>query len=366
MALKPNIKHMPEREKTDLHNEWTAADLEKIAAIEQTRQRNFAILDTYSRYLNEAPCFVTPDLMEEMTQHYGLTTNEAYLLLFANACGADPQEGKVARTYIDDYIRPSLSQLSPIQYAGNPYSQHIHIPNCKFGRWRLGQEHYAPYEAFIWKDLTVTADYREIPNIGYFCEEFHFPAVFEDGREWMSVKPNEVETIQPAVDKASGKVVAFGLGLGYFAYMASEKEVVDSVTIVERDPDVIQLFRQIILPQFSHPEKVMVVQADAFDYAERLMPQQHFSFAFVDLWHDAADGVPLYRKMKRLEHGSPSTCFEYWVEDTLLSHLRWTHFSLITDALRHHSDTLLGIHSYEEVKRQLGNKYLREWAKLDF
>jgi hypothetical protein len=109
-----------------------------------------------------------------------------------------------------------------------------------------------------------------------------------------------------------------------------------------------------------------VVQADAFDYAERLMPQQHFSFAFVDLWHDAADGVPLYRKMKRLEHGSPSTRFEYWVEDTLLSHLRWTHFSQITDALRHRSDSLLGIHSCEEVKRQLGNKYLREWAKSDF
>ena len=42
---------MPEREKTDLHNEWTAADLEKIAAIEQTRQRNFAA----NRHLQPIP-----------------------------------------------------------------------------------------------------------------------------------------------------------------------------------------------------------------------------------------------------------------------------------------------------------------------
>ena len=68
----------------------------------------------------------------------------------------------------------------------------------------------------------------------------------------MTITPNEIETMKEAVDKASGNVLTFGLGLGYYAYMVSEKENVESVTIVDSNEDVIDLFKKYVLPQFKH------------------------------------------------------------------------------------------------------------------
>ena len=68
---------------------------------------------------------------------------------------------------------------------------------------------------------------------------------------------------------AFGNVLTFGLGLGYYAYMVSEKESVESVTIVEMNEDVIQLFKKYVLPQFKNAEKIKIIKADAFEYAQQ-------------------------------------------------------------------------------------------------
>ena len=61
----------------------------------------------------------------------------------------------------------------------------------------------------------------------------------------------------PALKKAHGRVLTFGLGLGYFTYHAAENPEVESVTVVDISPDVIALFKEQILPQFPHKEKVL-------------------------------------------------------------------------------------------------------------
>ena len=55
----------------------------------------------------------------------------------------------------------------------------------------------------------------------------------------MLVTPNEVHTMKADIEKAHGKVLTYGLGLGYFPFMTSRKEEVTSVTVVERSSDVI-------------------------------------------------------------------------------------------------------------------------------
>ena len=74
----------------------------------------------------------------------------------------------------------------------------------------------------------------------------------------MSVTPNEVYTVQPAIDNAKGKVLTLGCGMGYFAYMASLKEEVESITIIELEQDVIDLFENSILPQFENKDKIYI------------------------------------------------------------------------------------------------------------
>jgi predicted methyltransferase len=75
----------------------------------------------------------------------------------------------------------------------------------------------------------------------------------------MTLLPNETVTTKPAIDKAHGKVLTYGLGLGYFAFMASAKHEVDSVTIVERSADVIELFKTWLLPYFPNKDKIRIV-----------------------------------------------------------------------------------------------------------
>ena len=36
---------------------------------------------------------------------------------------------------------------------------------------------------------------------------------------------------------------------------------------------------------------------------------------FADLWHDAADGLPMYERLKKMEVPGPE--YRYWIEKTL-------------------------------------------------
>jgi spermidine synthase len=137
----------------------------------------------------------------------------------------------------------------------------------------------------------------------------------------MTLLPNETNTTKYAIDRSKGKVLTYGLGLGYFTYMASLKDDVESVCVVERSPDVIELFKQFILPQFKYPEKVNIVECDAFEFAEKHMKDGCYNTVFTDIWHDPSDGCELYLRMKKYEYLLPDAEFIYWVENTLKLYL---------------------------------------------
>jgi hypothetical protein len=79
------------------------------------------------------------------------------------------------------------------------------------------------------------------------------------------------------------------------------------------------------------------------------MPSESFDFAFVDTWRDASDGAPMYEKMKALEHLSPKTRFEYWIENFLVSRHRALRLSEMYD------DIESGAVSFQEVEKRLKN-----------
>ena len=149
----------------------------------------------------------------------------------------------------------------------------------------------------------------------------------------MTLTPVDLDTSDEAIDKAHGKVITFGLGLGYYAYMVSEKESVTSVTVIEKSERLISFFKRHILPQFPHAEKIRIINADAFEYAEREMPREKFDVAFVDTWRDASDGAPMYKKMKPHEALSPNTEFLYWIEGFLKSRIRALNFETLWEKL---------------------------------
>ncbi len=303
-------------------------------------------------YLNNNPCFITKEWMESINGDGVLSEETAYFALLTGLCGLNPDNNDRDKQLANDYFRLAVKKLNSKFYTGNPYYRNISIPEEKSGDWELTHEKYNPYEAFIYNDIMVKPDFREIPRIGFFNEEFQFPAVMEDGHEWMAIKPNEIETMQPVIDVIEGRIITFGLGLGYFTYMASLKEKVQSITVVERDNQIIQLFDAYLLPQFQHREKVKIISADAFEYAEKQMPGKNFNYAFVDLWHDVSDGLDMYLKMIKMEHLSGQTKFFYWIEDSLLSRMRWQIFDRVIE----------NAHSYSEIINHLSNPFLKKLA----
>ena len=234
-------------------------DIEKVRVLTEIRQRNNDVSWMLCDYLNNNPCFITKDLMESFNSGGVLPEETVYFAMVTGLCGLDTENNDRDRQLANDYFRLAVKKLKAKSYIENPYYRNILIPEVKFGDWELKYEKYRPYEAFIYNDLMVEMDFKEIPRIGFFNEEFRFPAVMENDHEWMAIKPNEIETMQTAIDVIKGKVVTFGLGLGYFTYMASLKERVQSITVVEQNNEVIQLFERYLLPQFQYKEKVEII-----------------------------------------------------------------------------------------------------------
>lgn len=289
--------------------------------MQDVKELNLRALERISAYLNQSARFITAQDVREIVA-CGVGEEAAVCLLLCAACGLDETAGEPDRTLVRRYIRESVRLLDADAYCRNPYMQTIRFPQRKLGRWEMKRLEYAPYELFVRDDLHCPGDGREIPQIGCFREAFSYPAVLQDGREWMTVTPVEINTIAPVIEAAFGHVAAMGLGLGYFAFMVSEKPDVSAVTIIERDEDVIALFKQHILPQFPHGEKMRIVQADAFEYARKQLAEDGADFVFVDLWHDVSDGAPMYVRMKALEAYAPRARFAYWIETSIRAFLR--------------------------------------------
>lgn len=314
-----------------MSNSLLPSDRQKIRQLAETLEMNNKAASLLSVYLNSCPDFITREMVDAIRGEFDMPEEEVFLLLLMAACGLDADQRIHDRQLVNLYLRPAIRKLDPETYRKNSYYQNIRIPEVRFGRCRLTYEKYKPYEAFVWQEHLLEDDFKEIPQIGFFDTEFSFPAVMENEVEWMAIKPNEIETMQAAVTAASGQVITFGLGMGYYAYMVSEKPEVTGVTIVERNKDVISLFTTHLLPQFPHRNKINIIEADTFDYVTHQMPTGQFNYAFVDLWHDVSDGYPLYRQMKALESLHPATTFAYWIEDSLLSNIRWRLFHQLMD-----------------------------------
>lgn len=283
----------------------------------QIRNYNGKLMELLSLYLNIAPEAITADLIREVSESCGVDNATAYAGFLAELCGLDTIGAD--RAFYRHYFLPMVTELDPIPFLTDPYYQAIKLPKGEkiCGKWKLRMQSIKPGEAFICDDLRVLPDGRMLPQVGFFMQEFPYPAVLENDREWMTLMPNETVTTLPAVKCAHGKVLTYGLGLGYFAFMAARKPEVDSVTVVELSADVIKLFREILLPQFPCADKIRIINADAFAYAETEMPRENYDFVFADIWHDAGDGRALYERMKTYEPRCPSTEFTYWIEDTI-------------------------------------------------
>ncbi|MBQ2729749.1 MAG: hypothetical protein IJF69_03145 [Clostridia bacterium] len=269
--------------------------------------KNRKVLNLLSQYINLMPDCITSDMIKETKNLCGVNTEEAFRILIAGIF--DVYGDKDLRS---GWFSKMFTCLDNSIYENDPYRKNILFPDEKMGEWEFCSDRYRPYELFVYDDLKNDGEGRIIPQVGFFEKEYTFPVVKQSGREWMLITPNEIETMKAPIAAAHGKVTTYGLGLGYFAYMVSQKEDVSEVTVVEYSGDVISLFEKHILPQFPCKDKIKIVHGDAFSYAAGDHP---CDFVFADIWHDPSDGANAYLNFKSLER--EGTEYAYWIENTI-------------------------------------------------
>lgn len=276
-------------------------------------------LGMLSAYLNERADAISARDISMLAAECGISYSDAFSALLAGELGVDPDADEFSRKLYADFFRGIGVEQHIERWQNDPYYKNIRVPLAREGRCELARGVIKAGAAFVCGDMRLEGDKARV-KLGFFMDDFEYPMLLRDSREWMTITPNEIITSQKAIDAARGDVVTFGLGLGYFAYIVSLKSDVRRVTCVDNDPEIIKLFSAHILPQFPAREKIRVIRADAFEYLENTGARH--DFAFCDIWHDALDGRPLYKRFKALESRFPETEFNYWIEDTIKCYLR--------------------------------------------
>ena len=250
----------------------------------------------------------------------------------------------------DQYIANSIVETDVKKYLKNPYYKNIKIKNINYNGYSLREDHYEPLELFSLYDMSRDGNFHEINSLSFFKERFPFISLDYKGITWMSITPNEIETMDKAVKEARGKVIIYGLGLGYYPYMISLKEEVKEVVIIEKGKNILDIFNKYLLPQFEHKEKIKVVYDDAFDYMKK---DNSFDYAFIDLWHDPFDGLSLWIKAKKLEKKGHQ--YFYWLESSFYLLLRRCFLSLIEEQIAEAPES--GYTKAKNITDEIINKY---------
>lgn len=103
-----------------------------------------------------------------------------------------------------------------------------------------------------------------------------------DGAVWMSLTPAEMLSQRSGVQRAEGKVLVGGLGLGWFLRKVCEKESVQEVVLVEKSQELLDWYGYDLCQRYA--KVTDVICDDVFAVTERFPDHQ----LLLDIW-------PVYR-----------------------------------------------------------------------
>ena len=131
---------------------------------------------------------------------------------------------------------------------------------------------------------------KQVAQFGYFQDwqgQGDINALFYNEQTWMSDARDEVDSQTPHIATATGHTVLMGAGMGIALYNLLTRPEVTRVTLVERDPLVVELLRQSAdFERWRGSEKLRIEIADALDY----VPDAPVDHLYADIW--ATPGEP--------------------------------------------------------------------------
>ena len=210
-----------------------------------------------------------------------------------------------------------LKESSPSLLIDNPYYEKlINKASYKYKDIEFGFDYFYPYAPFLLDEKIDEGKGKSHSPFGYFSSRIKYPLIRKNGANWMELVPHEINSMRLDIAKAKGNILVVGLGLGYFAYMTSNKDEVSKVTILEKDKDIIDIFSSCLIEEFEHKEKINIINDDALTYKNF----NDFDFVYIDIYRDELDGLPLVGKLLNNPCLNKNTSF--WFISSLLIYLR--------------------------------------------
>ena len=314
-------------------------DLKRINKLILEKNMNISSADDLFNF-----CFYS-SLNKFDTSHY-LDSVTQFLELNLN----DKEE----KYYFDSRIASSIKKIDPTKYLNNHYVKTISPKPFKGNGYELSYLVMKPYQAFPYDDIEIKDDFVEVSRIGYFDKEYKYLAVMKDDVVWMSTDPNEINTMEASIKETKGNVLAFGLGLGYFPIEALFNDDVKSVTVVEKDPKIIEIFEKHIRPLIKNDKKLIIIKDDAFHYLKNNDIDCLFDYLFIDIWHNPEDGLPLYLRFKELLRNKKIKV-SYWLEKSILAMYRRCLLTIVEESLEGYTkkDYLKAQNDYDKIINDL-------------
>lgn len=282
-----------------------------------------------------------------------INSKDEYVDIFMQALELDDSD-KENVEFINTYIGDNLIKLNDSIFNSNPYFNKVRPSLKKMGEYELTLDHFYKNQSFAYDDVIIDEDFREISQIGYFDHKVSFLALSHKGEIWMNISPNEINTMQPSIDEASGDVLVYGLGLGYYPFMVALKDDVKSITIIERDEKIINIFKENLFPHFINKDKIKIIKSDAFEYQKN--HKEKYDYVFVDLWHNPIDGLPMYLKFKELEQDKEK--YFYWLETGIKAMYNRCLLSVVEEQLQGSTDENYK-HAENEIDEVINNLYFK-------
>jgi len=208
---------------------------------------------------------------------------------------------------------PSLF-IHSLDFIQSPYNSCIRLDMIENKDFRFSSELLPANQLFnvsgiIYDEKRELNDWMQLRSLDQPCKA---AVLWQKDDVWMLDAPSESNTIDPYAKKAHGNVLTFGLGIGYFAFMALLNPEVKSVTIIEKSSSVINMFTQYILPQFPNRDRIKIIEGDAFDHFNEKYIQQ-FDYVFVDIWKSNDDGFLMIERLLQ-QYQPPFKTVDFWIE----------------------------------------------------
>ncbi len=229
---------------------------------------------------------------------------------------------------------PSLF-LSTDDWENSPYHSHVSLDLVKNAHFSYQTQKTAGHELFNTDAIQKDPDHELNDWMKLRAMDRNFDAIYlyQDEKDWMMDAPSEAATNDVPAAKAHGNVLTFGLGIGYFIYMALQNPAVTSITCIENSPQVIEMFQRYLYPQFPHEKTVTILSGDAYAlFNEEYLSK--YDYVFTDIWQSSQDGLACIEKLL-MQYLPPKEKADFWIEDSCLE-IMWTLIYLYFDANAHH------------------------------